>query len=231
MDSFATKEKYISRLKSFFDYIKLEGNSLEERCTKFVSESQSNSRYASNTIIAYLQMLKERVRGKEITAGTLRNCVKPIQKFCNMNENEIPWVKLTIGLPKVRRYANDRAPTLEEIRKMMNYKDDRIKAIVSVMASSGIRVGAWDLLRWKHVKPISRGGKIVAAKLTVYAGDDVDEYFSFITPEAYSYVEEWIDFRKQCGELISPESWILRNIWNSKKGCLASSKNPKNSNQ
>src|SRR6476469_7826389 len=78
MDSFATKEKYISRLKSFFDYIKLECSSLEERCTKFVSESQSNSRYASNTIIAYLQMLKERVRRKEITAGTLRNCVKPI---------------------------------------------------------------------------------------------------------------------------------------------------------
>ena len=26
MNSFATKEKYLSRLKSFFDYIKLEGN-------------------------------------------------------------------------------------------------------------------------------------------------------------------------------------------------------------
>ena len=50
-------------------------------------------------------MLKERVRRKEITAGTLRNCVKPIQLFCNMNEIEIPWVKLSIGLPKVRRYC------------------------------------------------------------------------------------------------------------------------------
>ena len=46
----------------------------------------------------------------------------------------------------------------------MNYTDDRIKAIVSVMASSGIRVGAWDLLKWKHVSPITREGKIVAAK-------------------------------------------------------------------
>ncbi len=228
INSFATKEKYLSRLKSFFDYIKLEGNSLEERCTNFVGKSQSNSRYASNKIINYLHMLKERVNRKEITAGTLRNCVKPIQLFCNMNEIEVHWVKLTIGLPRVRRYANDRAPTLEEIRKMMNYTDDRIKAIVSVMASSGIRVGAWDSIRWKHVSPITREGKIVAARLTVYAGDDVDEYFSFITSEAYSYVEEWINFRKQCGEPVTPESWILRNIWNSKKGCkLGTIKDPR----
>ena len=54
------------------------------------------------------------------------------------------------------------------------------------MASSGIRLGAWDYLRWKDIRPIERQGKVIAAKIIVYAGDD-EEYFSFITVEIYHY--------------------------------------------
>jgi len=36
--------------------------------------------------------------------------------------------------------ANDRAPTLEEIQKICEYPDRRIKAIIYTMASSGIRL-------------------------------------------------------------------------------------------
>ena len=52
------------------------------------------------------------------------------------------------------------------------------------MASSGMRLGAWDYLRWGHIEPVRFDGKIVAAKMLVYAGDD-EQYISFITPEAY----------------------------------------------
>jgi hypothetical protein len=34
--------------------------------------------------------------------------------------------RITRGLPKVRRYADDRAPTLEEIQKMIEYPDRRM---------------------------------------------------------------------------------------------------------
>jgi hypothetical protein len=53
------------------------------------------------------------------------------------------------------------------------------------MASSGIGLGAWDYLRWKDIQPIERQGKVAAAKIIVYAGDD-EEYFSFLTSEAYT---------------------------------------------
>ena len=85
------------------------------------------------------------------------------------------------------------------------------------MASSGIRLGAWDYLKFKHVVPLEGDGGIVAGKLTVYSNED-DEYFTFITSEAYFEIEKWRQYRIQSGEQVTAESWVMRNIWNTKKG-------------
>ena len=82
------------------------------------------------------------------------------------------WKKIAKGKPQHRDYANDRAPTLEEIKKLLDFPDRRIKVIVLVMISSGIRVGAWDYLKWKHIIPIkNEDDKVIAAKIRVYAGE------------------------------------------------------------
>jgi len=75
-----------------------------------------------------------------------------------MSDVPISWKKITRGLPKVRSFADDRAPTIDEIRKMMEYPDRRMKAIICTMASSGIRLGAWDYLHWEDVEPIMKDG-------------------------------------------------------------------------
>ncbi|MGH9974573.1 MAG: hypothetical protein ACRD8Z_01880 [Nitrososphaeraceae archaeon] len=49
---------------------------------------------------------------------------------------------------------SSRAPTREQILKLIRYPDRRIKPIVYVITSSGIRLGAWDFLQWKHVNPV-----------------------------------------------------------------------------
>jgi hypothetical protein len=46
-----------------------------------------------------------------------------------------------MGLPKGRAFGDDRASTVEEIRKIIQYPDRRIKDIVCTMASSGTRLG------------------------------------------------------------------------------------------
>jgi len=115
------------------------------------------------------------------------------------------------------RAANGRAPTIEEISKIIEYPDRRIKVIIYTMASSGIRVGAWDYLKWKHIIPIQKNGQAIAAKLIVYAGE-TEEYFTFISPEAYNELEKWKEHRLQSGESVEADSWVMRNIWNTKKG-------------
>lgn len=151
-----------------------------------------------NVIIQFLQYQKSRVSGKEITGLTLRNYVKVLKLFCEMNDLLVPWKKLTRGLPKAKNYADDRVARLDEIQKIISYPDWRVKAIVCTMASSGIRLGAWDSLRWEHIVPITKDGKVVAAKIKVYAGDQ-EQYFSFLTPEAFSELQKWMDFRKHSG--------------------------------
>jgi hypothetical protein len=75
-----------------------------------------------------LQRLKKRVENKEITSGTLKNYQKTIKSFCETTDILIPWKKITKGLPRGKRYADDRSPTLDEIRKIIEYPDRRIKA-------------------------------------------------------------------------------------------------------
>jgi hypothetical protein len=109
-----------------------------------------------------------------------------------MNDLTLSWKKIARGLAKVRKAANDRTPTLEELRQLVEYPDRRIKSIVYTMASSGIRIGAWDFLQWKHVTPLTnQNGEVIAAKLLVYPGDH-EQYYTFITPEAYTSLKEWI---------------------------------------
>jgi integrase len=105
-------------------------------------------------IIEFLQSLKQRVENNEISGATVRDYVKLIRLFCEMNEITVPWKKIMRGLPRSRNYANDRAPTIDEIKKITDYPDRRIKPIVYLMASSGIRLGAWDYLKWRHLVPI-----------------------------------------------------------------------------
>jgi hypothetical protein len=104
------------------------------------------------------------------------------------------------GLSKGRRFANDRAPTYDEIQLIVKYPDRRIKPIVFTMTSSGIRLGAWDYLHWRDVTPIMKDDKVIAAKIIVYSGEE-DEYYSFITREAWSYLNDWINYRKECGRI------------------------------
>ena len=163
----STKEKSVPRLNKFFEFIGIAGT-LQEKCDIFAKRATSQQTWAVASVIKYLQMNKNRVESKEITAATLRDSVKVIKLFCEMNDILIPWKRITRGLPRARRYADDRAQTLEEVQKIVEYPDRRIKAIVTTMVSSGIRLGAWNYLKWKHITPITRDGKIVAAKITVY---------------------------------------------------------------
>jgi hypothetical protein len=132
-----------------------------------------------------------------------------------MADIPIPWKKLTLGLPRAKNFSDDRIPSVEEIRRLMEYPDRRIRSIVSTMASSGIRLCSWDYLRWGDIRPIERGGRVVAAKIIVYAGES-EQYFSYISPEAWNELTKWIQYREASGEKVTESSWLMRDLWDTR---------------
>jgi integrase len=103
-----------------------------------------------------------------------------------------------------------------EIRKICKYPDRRIRPIVYTMISSGIRVGAWDYLHWRDIQPVERDGEIVAGRMVVYAGEEDDSYVAFITTAAYRELSEWMKYREESGEIITGESWVMRDLWDTR---------------
>ena len=208
-----TRDRYKTRVAKFFDFIGIneEGKTVEEKARIFANNARDDINWAFSNILKFIRFQNERVDRKEIAGATVRNYAKSIKLFCDMSDIPIPWKKITRGLPRGKKYADDRIPTLEEIRKLVEYPDRRIKAIVYTMASSGIRVGAWDYLQWGHVRSIERNGEVIAARMIVYAGED-EEYFTFISPEAWRAIEEWMTYRETFGEVLREESWIMRDL-------------------
>jgi hypothetical protein len=209
-----TREKYQGRIEKFFDFLKLEGSTIEEKSLRFIqiANSQGNQ-WVFNNVLKFMMYQIERVNQKQIVGSTVQNYVKSIKLFCEMADINIQWKKITRGLPKGKSYADDRIPTDEEIQRLLEYPDRRIKAIVYTMTSSGIRLGAWDYLRWGNIRPIEKEDNgIVAAKMIVYAGED-EEYFTFISKEAFLELNAWMQFRQKSGEQIDENSWLMRDLW------------------
>jgi len=208
-----TKRQYPHRLDKFLVFMGLKGT-IEEKCTKLYEFTKINGDSIQSYIIKFINFQKKRIENKEISEGTLVNYIKAIKLFYSMNDIVINWKKIGKGLPAERHNADDRIPTMEEIKKLLKHPDRRIKPIVYIMLSAGIRVGSWDFLKWKHIIPIFRNDVLAAAKI-ILKNTKINnrEYYSFITPEAYHSLKDWMDFRALHGEVITGESWLMRDTW------------------
>lgn len=208
-----TKRQYPHRLDIFMTFIGLRGE-IPKKCARLYELTKDDPALLQSYIIKFVNFQKKRIENKEIAEGTLHNYIKAIKLFLSMNDITINWKLIGKGVPSERHSADVRIPTIEEIKKLLEHPDRRIKPIVYTMLSAGFRVGSWDYLKWKHVSPIERDGVIVAAKI-ILKNTKINnkEYFSFITPEAYDSLKNWMDFRQLHGEQITGESWLMRDTW------------------
>lgn len=206
LNSSLTQEAYERRLAQFFRDVGFDADT-------FVAKARSNAKWADKFITDYMLKQKQRVLNKEIEASSLSNIRKPLRLLLEMNDvSGINWKRISRLMPKERKYALDRAPTMDELRLLVSSGDLRFQAILLTMVSSGIRIGAWEQLDWGHVEPIKQGENLVAAKSRVYAGEP-EEYVTFITPEAYRKLEQYIHQREAQGEKITKQSPLARDKW------------------
>ena len=66
-----------------------------------------------------------------------------------------------------------------------------------------MRVGAVSNIQLKHEEIEG------LYKVTVYEKSK-EEYFTFCTPECYSYIKQYLEFRTKSGEILDKESYLIR---------------------
>jgi len=129
LKSSGSRRQYPRRLKLFFDFIGL-GGTLNEQAIEFLKRCKADINSEQDSLLRFFDFHRERVRRKELAAGTVKNYYRAVKLFCEMNDLSLNWKKISRGLPRVKKFSSDRAPTLEELRKLVEYPDRRIKSIV-----------------------------------------------------------------------------------------------------
>jgi len=210
-----TKRQYPHRLDKFLTFMGFQGT-IQEKSSKLYEYANDNINLLQSNIIRFINFQRERISKKELSEGTLHNYIKALKLFLTMNDIFLNWKKIAKGLPAERQSSDDRNPTIDEINRLVEYPDRRLKPIVYVMISSGMRVGSWDYLKWKHVVPIRdrANNTVIAARINLKNTKiNFRDYYSFITPEAYHSLKDWMEFRQLHGEDINGDSWIMRDVW------------------
>jgi site-specific recombinase XerD len=145
-------------------------------------------------IIDYILQQKG-FKSRQLTINTLK-------KFYEMNDVILNWKKITCYMGEEQKLNEDRCYTHEEIQRLLNVCDLRMKMIVLLMASSGMRIGALPTL---CLGQISKHNTTV----TVYAGTK-DKYITFITPECKAVIDSYLAYRVRSGEKLGPDSPLIR---------------------
>jgi integrase/recombinase XerD len=180
-----TKEKYTSYLKK---YVEITGisNLLAEK----------DPRAIETQIIQFIIKMKK--EGK--VYGAIQNYITTVLSFYKIHDIVLNSKKISRFMPEQRKVKKDRSYTHEEISKLLEIADERMRVVILLLASTGMRVGAIPTLRIRNLHDM---------KIVVYESA-TEEYFTFITPECKKAIDSYVDMRKRYGEDLNKNSFLIR---------------------
>lgn len=121
--------------------------------------------------------------------------IAQIKSFYKVNGVDLPFAKSL----NTRTVTRDRAPTPEQLQRVIDMADLREKVIVSMLALGGFREGTLSALKYRHVKADLEAGIIpihihVEAEITKGKYHDYD---TFIGREAIDYLKTYLELRRR----------------------------------
>jgi integrase len=205
-----TKEAYIKYFRYYLKYLKVKDpNSL---ITKRVYSPQETQKI-EDKIASYITHLKK----QNLSQSTIKGRVYAIFKFYTANRVNIDRKHITEYIPAATKRKDDLAYTTEDIHKMLRAaRSERDRFLIYLLASTGMRIGAVSDLTYgdiEGIRPEGYQGKHVY-KVIAYRGTR-SEYFTFTTFECAEALDTYTDYRKRYGEIITNDSPLLRDRFNS----------------
>jgi integrase len=203
-----TKRLYIRALKHYMRFLKTDNlSSLLKQDTKTLEQQ----------IISYLVSMKE----QQLSFSMLNNRLMGIKKCYQMNDLVLNWVKISQYLGENTRKFKDRAYTTEEIQTLLTKADERMRVVILLLSSTGMRIGGAIDLKLRHLTKIEKYGLY---QIVVYE-NTTSEYYTFCSPECAIAIDSYLAYRSRCYEKINPESPLIREQFN--RNNPDSSRNPR----
>lgn len=153
-------------------------------------------------LVDYLLFMKK----QDLSTSYINQNFCALKHFYFMNDVRINKEKIGKFLGESKKKNVDRSYTHEEIKSVLDIADLRFKVVISVLASTGIRIGPLPSLRLSHLSKIDSQG---VYKFKIYENIK-DEYFCYCSPECTNYIDSYLQYRSRAGERLSPQSPLIR---------------------
>ena len=203
----ATRENYLKFLQYYMKFLDIKNlRELIEKPQKIIESD----------IKEYLVYLRKERKISYVTANMY---LVPIRKFYYVNSDyQFKWDLITSYLGNddtddddeelEREGGEDRPYSKEEIKIMSNAAQDiRVKIVISLLSSSGLRYGAIPSLKLKHLEKIE---KYQLYQITAYGKSKKYSYKTFCTPECTALIDSYLSYRKKQGEQLNDNSPLIR---------------------
>jgi integrase len=166
---------------------------------------KSDSKTIQQELIDFIIFLK-----KDKSYSAIRNYVSAIIAFYKINDIVLNIDKISRFMPDKRKANKDRSYRPEEIRKLLDVADERMRAVILLLASTGMRIGAIPNLRIRSLEKVSLDSDFDSIyKITVYENDK-EEHFTYCTPECARAIDNYLEMRKRYGEKLTDNSYLIR---------------------
>ncbi len=199
--STATLYQYIYGIYRYSTWVNISPDVLIFSC------ADKNGLLSLNTVKEHAQKIDDFVgemKALKLAPCTTANFVKGIKALYRVNE-------VPLHLPyhlKAKVQYHDRAPTPEELTKLIDLADIREKVVISMLALAGFRVGTLIKLQYRHVKQDLEQG---ITPIHIHVEADITkgkyhDYDTFIGPEAVEYLQAYLAMRRRGTLRLPPET-------------------------
>ncbi|MFL6329227.1 MAG: hypothetical protein ACJ71I_17320, partial [Nitrososphaeraceae archaeon] len=171
LKSAVTKAAYTFALQKYMKYLKIDN-------PDDLLKHQDNPKFIQNQIIDYLIYLKN--PPMSLRYATRSQYLAAIMTYYDLNEVILNKKKIYRYLGEEEKPIENRAYTTQEIAKMLEVCDERVKALILFLASTGVRIRAIVDVKLEDLTSIPNYDLY---QVKVYS-DSTQSYYTFATPEA-----------------------------------------------
>lgn len=126
-----------------------------------------------------------------------------------LDRDNISLKKFRRNIPEEKTHEGTGKWKPDEIRALVELTTDkRTKAMLLLMAGSGVRIGSLSEMRMRDLTDFQDGCK----RLVVYAESAKSRYVTFVAPDGAKAIDEMLEERKGRGEKLDDSSYLFVSV-------------------